>query len=98
VTYLFDYFDYNLFGIKLVNALKLTHIIHLSNEGRTIEIVHSFTLFPTQPNTNHPLGLLHVASLQREFLPAETIGRNEILSAPPLHSNHVRRQPQAETR
>jgi hypothetical protein len=22
VTYLFDYFDYNLFGIKLVNALR----------------------------------------------------------------------------
>jgi hypothetical protein len=23
VTYLFDYFDYNLFGIKLVNALRV---------------------------------------------------------------------------
>jgi hypothetical protein len=23
VTYLFDYFDYNLFGIKLVNALRM---------------------------------------------------------------------------
>jgi hypothetical protein len=26
VTYLFDYFDYNLFGIKLVNALRGTSI------------------------------------------------------------------------
>jgi hypothetical protein len=43
VTYLVDYFDYNLFGIKLVNALNTSKY----------QITHNGSFIPDQDSTRH---------------------------------------------
>jgi hypothetical protein len=59
VTYLFDYFDYNLFGIKLVNAL--TGHSHANDHGVIIvnRIVSVFT--KCSQRTKRTLQLLAIA-------------------------------------
>jgi hypothetical protein len=48
VTYLFDYFDYNLFGIKLVNALTDGRCARTRSRFLKYILVNLFNLFSNE--------------------------------------------------
>jgi hypothetical protein len=49
VTYLVDYFDYNLFGIKLVNALMFDTTQHYSSIGQLLPVRPTRASQPSVP-------------------------------------------------
>jgi hypothetical protein len=65
VTYLVDYFDYNLFGIKLVNALRKTTVgtgIILSTDSANFGSTQGYA--PSVPLRQKVLKVLKIRALK----------------------------------